>query len=309
MVSCRDSELKDPLKIGIIDWVGFYPLKIAETEGIYQKNGVSVEVTLYPDNPTLNEALKKGAVDIAGGVLSDFMLMRSRGNPIQVVAVTDYSNTADVIIGRSSIQSPHDLKGKKISFEGLNSFSHLFVSEFIQRSGIEEWEVQFVDLPASQVCHALEKGEIDAGHTWSPTSDQALKKGFKRLGKAGDYPGMITEVISTREDVLGGDHKKEQVRRVLKSFFEAEELLMRKEVTSLKVIESYFHHDQEQIIRSMESVTFIRYQENFEAFHRSDSNHSLKSRILALSELMNQRGILSVPIVQDQLINGFYFTQ
>jgi NitT/TauT family transport system substrate-binding protein len=60
------------------------------------------------------------------------------------------------------------LKGKKIGVKGISNFSHLFTLKALEKVGLSKAEVQFVDVPADNTSQAIEKGEIDAGHTYSP---------------------------------------------------------------------------------------------------------------------------------------------
>jgi NitT/TauT family transport system substrate-binding protein len=47
-------------------------------------------------------------------------------------------------IGQSTLNSLSDLKGKKISFEGINSFSHLLVQKLLEKAEIKEGEFQSI---------------------------------------------------------------------------------------------------------------------------------------------------------------------
>jgi NitT/TauT family transport system substrate-binding protein len=292
------SRSKASLRVGIIDWPGFYPLAIAKEKGLLEKEGLTVELKVYPDNPSL---------DLAGGVFSDAIIMKTKGTPLQVVAVPDYSNTADVIIARPSIKTAADLKGKRISFEKINSFSHLFVSEFLHLHHIPEVEIQYVDLSATNVLQALENNEIDAGHTWDPTAKEALQKGYHILGYAGQTPGIITEVLFTHEDFL--KKSPNQLKRLLRVFFEAQKILKNGNPAELTGIAPLFHQTPEGMIHFLKSVDIADLPRNIQAFQTSDSFTSLHFSGNLILDQLTQRGQISDPITVDDLLNPSFLPE
>ena len=118
-------------------------------------------------------------------VYSDLIYQDSQGIDSRVVYAVDLSNTGDVIIGNlnNSINNPTlaDVKGKKISVEGINSFSHLFVLKALEKVGLGEGDVEIATVPVQNVKRELEKGTIVAGHIYQPYTTEALKKGYKIL--------------------------------------------------------------------------------------------------------------------------------
>ena len=116
------------------------------------------------------------------------------------------SNTGDVIIGNlnNSITNTTlgDLKGKKISVEGINSFSHLFVLKALENVGLGEGDIGISRVPAQKITENMEKGTIVAGHTYEPYTTEALKKGYKILFAAGKIPGIITDVLAFHSDFV-----------------------------------------------------------------------------------------------------------
>ena len=58
-----------------------------------------------------------------------------------------------------------DVKGKRIGVDVINTFSHFFVLKSLEKVGLGEGDVQFVNVPVQNVTSALQKGQIFAGHT------------------------------------------------------------------------------------------------------------------------------------------------
>ena len=58
LLSCQRQQ-HPPIRISLIDWPGFYPLYLAKSLGLYQQQGLEVELILSPDNPRANQLFEK----------------------------------------------------------------------------------------------------------------------------------------------------------------------------------------------------------------------------------------------------------
>ena len=56
----------------------------------------------------------------------------------------DSSQSGDAIV--SKLKNLTDLKGKRIGVEGINTFSHLVVLKALEKAGLGEGDVQFVNV-------------------------------------------------------------------------------------------------------------------------------------------------------------------
>jgi NitT/TauT family transport system substrate-binding protein len=193
----------EPIRLGFPVWAPNFFCYLAQEKGFFEKNNVEVEITLIQNSVPILNKYADGDLDGIIAVYSDVLFLNSEGVNSKIVYGSDFSGTADVIIGKINTTLA-DLKGKKISVEGINSFSHLFVLKALENAGLKEGDVEFVDLPGQNVTEGLDKGTIDAGHTYEPYTTQALKKGYKILFAAGNIPGIITNVIAFHPNVV--DH-------------------------------------------------------------------------------------------------------
>ena len=236
ITGCADSGTKElpPIKIAINQWPGYATAFIAQEKGLFEKNGVRVELIFDIEYIKSKERYTTGETDGIFEVFSDTIFQNSEGLRTKAVYITDYSDSGDIIIGKPEFNSLADLKGKKISVDGINSFSHLFVLSILENAGVKESEVQFENIPAQDVLTSLESGEIDAGHTWEPTKSAALAEGYKQLGKAGEVPGIITDVLVFKENVV--KERPEEIRAIIKSLVEAEEFVDNNPEEAIKIM-------------------------------------------------------------------------
>jgi NitT/TauT family transport system substrate-binding protein len=215
---------EEQIRLGVKVWAPDFFSYLAEEKGFFEKNNVNVELTLVPDYLTILDNYANGDFDGMIPVFSDVIYQISQGINSRVVYAIDYSNTGDVIIGNVSINDKNnnissatlaDVKGKKISVEGINSFSHLFVLKALEKVGLNEGDVEFMNVPVQNVTQELDKGEIIAGHIYQPYTSKALEKGYKVLFAAGSIPGVITDVLAFRTDVI--EHRAQDIQAIVKS--------------------------------------------------------------------------------------------
>lgn len=128
----------------------------------------------------------------------------------------DSSYKADAIVGKGNNLT--DVKGKKVGVEGINSFSHLFVLKSLEKVGLAEGDIEFVNVAAENV-KELQKGNIFAGHVYEPFITDALKKGFRILSTAAITPGVITNVLVFHSNVV--EQRSYDIQNIIKSLIEA----------------------------------------------------------------------------------------
>ena len=138
-----------------------------------------MELVVTENVSKAEELYLNGLVDGLSSTYTNTIFRNSEGVNSRLVWVIDYSGTADVIIGSENITTIADLKGKKIGVEGINTFSHIFVLQALAKAGLYEKDVQFENIPAQGILKALESKQIDAGHTWGPTSLLLLRRVIK----------------------------------------------------------------------------------------------------------------------------------
>jgi NitT/TauT family transport system substrate-binding protein len=248
-------------------------------------------------------------------VYSDLIYQNSQGIDSRVVYAVDLSNTGDVIIGNlnNSITNATlaDVKGKIISVEGINSFSHLFVLKSLEKVGLGEGDVGIATVPAQNVTQELEKGTIVAGHIYQPYTTEALKKGYKILFAAGTIPGVITDVLAFRSDII--EQRPQEIQGIIKSIIEAQTYYENNKEESLKIMSNRSGIGEQEIKNGLESVTLPSLKENVFDLMDSKSNNptSLYTSGKYISEFFLNRGQMDgypdfSQIVDSDFVNALY---
>ncbi len=106
------------LRIGYSAWPGWFPLAVADAQGLFAKNGLDVELTYFADYTASIDALAAGQIDVNTQTLNDTIASVAAGSELKIVVANDNSTGNDQIICDQSIKSVADLKGKTIGVAG-----------------------------------------------------------------------------------------------------------------------------------------------------------------------------------------------
>jgi NitT/TauT family transport system substrate-binding protein len=208
---------KKPIRLAFDLWVPDLLTYVAQEKGFFKKNNVDVNLTLVKNYGDTITSYSNGDFDGIFTVFSDAIILDSSGIDTKVVYNVDSSSFADAIVGKGNNLS--DVKGKKIGVDGINSFSHFFVLKSLEKVGLNEGDVEFVNIPILNVTSALQKGQIFAGHTYDPFVSDAVKKGYKILSTGADIPGIITSVLAFHSDIV--QQRPQDIHNIIKSMIKA----------------------------------------------------------------------------------------
>lgn len=197
----------EPLRIAFSDWPGWVPWEIAKEKGLFEKNGVDVELVWMDYVPSM-QAFAAGKVDGVSCTNGDALVTGATSNkPAVAVLVNDYSNGNDMLIAKPGIDSVAGLKGKKVAVE-VGFVDHLMLLKALESAHLSESDVSLVNMPTNDLPQALASGSADAIGAWQPSSGQALKivPGAKTIYTSADVPGLIYDLLYAAPESLATRH-------------------------------------------------------------------------------------------------------
>lgn len=201
----------EPLKIAYSDWPGFTILEVAKQKGWFKDAGVEVELLWFDYLPSM-DAFAAGKVDAVTAVAADMLVSGANGAKSKFIAVLDYSDGNDMIIGKPGVDSLKALKGQKVGLE-LTLVEHLLLLHGLKANGMKQSDVELVNTPTNDTPQVLATGKVAAVGAWYPVSGQALKQvaGSKALYTSADAKGLIYDVLAVSPASLAkrkGDWEK-----------------------------------------------------------------------------------------------------
>jgi NitT/TauT family transport system substrate-binding protein len=290
-------------------WPPNFVLYLAEEKGLFEKNGVNVELLFEFDYLKVLDRYALGEADGMLLVFSDAFLQNAAGIDTKVVYTLDISQSGDAIIGKA--KNLTELKGKKFGIDGVNSFSHLFTLKALEKAGLSEGDVQFANIPPADILPAIEKGEIDAGHTYSPFIALATSKGYNVLFTAKENPGIIADVLAFHRNIL--EERPTDIENIIKSFSEALDFYSKNTNEAVDIISAKSGLSREQIIQGFKGAKLMSLQDNVLVSMKNDPKNS--SSLFAsgedISNFYVERGIMGeypilAEIIEAKFVNDLY---
>jgi NitT/TauT family transport system substrate-binding protein len=190
----------EPLKVGHSTWVGYGPLYIAQDKGLFDEEGVEVELIVMEDPKIRFAALAAGQIDIAVTTVDTMLNFKNENQDYRYLFALDDSKGGDGIVANQDIASIADLKGKSVAYaEG--SVSQFYLVVLLKEAGLSIGDVVTQNMTAGDAGAAFVAERVDAAVTWEPwlTRGQQAEHGHL-LVDSSTSPGLITDVgIATPE--------------------------------------------------------------------------------------------------------------
>ena len=207
----------EPITIGYSAWPGWFPLKVAEEKGFFDKEGVNVELRYFNDYTASLDALTAGQLDANTQTLNDTIAGEAAGADLSIVVNTDFSAGNDAIIVDESISTVADLKGKTIAAEA-GVVDHFLLLQGLEANGLTEDDIDFRGAPTDAAAAGFAAGQFDGVGVFAPFTLEALKRpGSKVLFSSKDYPGSIPDHITF--DATTVAERPADVQKVVNAWF------------------------------------------------------------------------------------------
>jgi NitT/TauT family transport system substrate-binding protein len=290
---------KQPLRIGWSLYPGWYPLVIAQQQGLFEKHGIEVELVLYPTYDDTAPQLGSGFVDAAALVLGD-VLLEDVGNYASVALVTDNSFGADQLIASPEVLETQDLRGKRIGFS-TGTFGELLVREMLKKYNVDVDEVSFVEISPEQVPDAI-PSSIDIGHTFEPFASQARVNGNDVIFTSADAPGVIVDTIAFRNSIL--KERPEDVRNFINAWFEAVEYWQANPEEGNKIVAEATGQDVKDV--SFDGVKFFDRNANLATFQPGTDTSSVVFTAQMELQFLIETGVVTKPVNVNNILNASY---
>ncbi|HVW22749.1 MAG TPA: ABC transporter substrate-binding protein [Opitutaceae bacterium] len=207
LAALGSSASADPIKIGYSDWPGYTVFEIAVQKGWFKDAGVDAQMVWFDYGPSI-DAFSAGKIDADCIVASDAMGAGAAGAKSKFVALLDYSDGSDMIVGKPGVTTIKDLKGQKVGVE-LTLVEHMLLMEGLERNGMSASDVTLVGTSTNNTPQTLASGSVAAIGAWYPISYQALTQvpGSKKVFTSAEAKGLIYDVLAVSPASLAAHHE------------------------------------------------------------------------------------------------------
>ncbi len=174
-----DAEPQLEASFGIVTWIGYTPLYIAQDQGFFEEAGLDLDVKVFNSGADLLAAFLADRVDGMSLVPSEAVTAANEGKAFQIVFIQDYSAGGDGLLARNSIESVADLAGQQIAVE-THGVSHFFLLEILAEAGLSEEDVTLINAAPDAAAAAYQTDQVEAAVTYAPflyTANEAQSDG------------------------------------------------------------------------------------------------------------------------------------
>jgi ABC-type nitrate/sulfonate/bicarbonate transport system substrate-binding protein len=198
----------------------YWPTTVAEaarSQKLFEKEGITAEITIYRGGAETFEAMAAGAADVILDAPALPAAGRKKGVMSKAVANGAMGNFGwQLMVLKNSTLDVKDLNGKKVGITSAGSGSDLLALWTVQ-----ERKIEFTRVPVGGggLVPNLLAGNVDAAVVYSPLSFQIAKSGEARtiLDYAAAVPPNLTSVwIATDKYIT---EKPEMVQKTLNALY------------------------------------------------------------------------------------------
>lgn len=170
---------KDTIRVGYMKIPPLAHMIHGIEKGIFDRNGLNIELSVLNGGPELMTALASGSVDVGMTATGIVLIARGKGLKLKAFGTSDLEASNDIrnwIIAdeNDGIKSLKDLEGKTVGITAKNSPAELTIRDHMMAAGADPNTVKFVALPFPQLGPALEVGNVDAVHVVEPFHTQLM---------------------------------------------------------------------------------------------------------------------------------------
>ena len=173
---------KTALKMGLsVTETSQYAAKLADQLGIYKKNGLTVEITVFEGDGKVMQALQAGQLDVGFGGTSAFITSQGTDVPVVALAVNAVV-LSDLLTTTANVKTAEDLKGKCVAVSTYGGTSHGAVILSLKALGLTPEDVVITEVGGQGArIAALQGGACAAAPVDAARRDEMAGLGFNFL--------------------------------------------------------------------------------------------------------------------------------
>lgn len=159
----------DQVTVGLIPILDVAPIHLGIEKGFFKEEGIELTVENAAGGAALVPAVVSGNFDFAFSNATSLIIAKSKGLPVKMVSPGASStgipgeDFGAIMVGEnSSIQSVEDLPGATVAINTLNNINDTLIREAVEKAGGDPSEIDFVEIPHSDMPAALASGQVDA---------------------------------------------------------------------------------------------------------------------------------------------------
>ncbi len=235
-------------------------LWIAKETGIFQKNGLDIDLVYISGGPRSVAALLSGQLQVIGTGGNALVAANLKGARDTVLIATTYNTLVFSLMTRADLKEPKDLRGKSFGVTGLGSLSDFTLRTLLRKWGLDPTRDVIVRPLGGypEMLASMQTGMIDGGVFSPPTNIRAQALGFREFIDAGSMgiEYAATCYATTRRFIRD---QRETVSQFMRSLTEAVHRFKTDKAGSLRIMQQYTKTREPEVLEETYRVYAVRY--------------------------------------------------
>ena len=279
----------DRVTIGYSAWPGWFPLAVAQQQGIFKKDGLDVDLKYFADYIASLDAMTAGKLDANTQTLNDTMAALAGGSKQAIIAVNDNSAGNDAIICDSSVKSVADLKGKTIAAEE-GVVDHFLLLQGLAKEGLTQDDIDFRGVLTADAAASFSGGEFDCVGVFAPFTVEALKRpGSHVVFSSKEFPGIIPDHIVVSQSMVAKQPKIAQ--KIVNAWYDTLDYLKANPEKSLKIMAAAAKVSESEYQDFANGTKIFTVDDALAAFQPGDTTTSLTYTAGLINPFMVKSGL------------------
>lgn len=153
------------ITLGLLPLADIAPVYMAMEQGLFEDEGLNVEIQLVQSGATAIPALVSGELDVTFGNYVSFFLASNEGLDLRIIAEQNRATpgfSSVMTLPDSGIDEAADLEGHSVAVNALSNVAEITTRAQIADAGADPDAVEYVEIPFPDMIAALERGDVDA---------------------------------------------------------------------------------------------------------------------------------------------------
>lgn len=291
------SDLEPPLRVGCNPWPGYLALYYARDLHFFKEQ--DARLIDFDSTEDTIAAFRSGTIDAAAVTLDEALLLADKGQSLRIVLIFDTSNGADAVLARPPIETPAQLRGRRIAVE-TNALGAYMLARLLEFGKLQLDDVTIVHVPLQEQMQAYRDGKVDAVITFEPLRSQLLADGAREVFSSRDIPGEIVDVLAIRERAL--EQKGPQIQRLLQGYFAGLHRLQQDPTAAAEQLRQRTGTSGRVLLHAWQNMTLADRANNLQLL--GNSAGGLDPVLQRLQKVMLDNKLLSGPVETKHLLDN-----
>jgi NitT/TauT family transport system substrate-binding protein/sulfonate transport system substrate-binding protein len=331
VTSATQSETSDGMTTIRCGWLTTaipVPNFYAQEQGWYDELGIELEVTQFASGPAANEAVGAGSLDIAtmggmpavlGGIAYDYKVvgwLEDDDFALQVYA----RNDSDIVAaGTGNVEgypnlygTPETWKGKSIIVTSATS-AHFAVGSVLKAMGLEESDVNIIDMDGASGAAAFLAGEGDLYCAWDPQYNafSSDPDNYTRVATCADAGASFICVTVASAEYC--ENNPDEIVKYLEGMVRAADVFANDDQTYYDAMyrwQSEYSEVTEEVAETSAAIRKMYDLDGMTQWHETDENGNskLSDAMYTIADFMVENGLIEASDKEALIENGFVDT-